>query len=260
MPNIHELLGINPTDNFEIVKEQFCLKREELHKSYLAESDLEKSCLILDQYGCLIAAYERYKSSTIVSVFIHVPYDELFIDKFRKKRNGVFEVDSDLFELERLPKGKTNLELQQHFTQTFDFTALANHLSRRSHKGPFQVGLTHQEGLDIANLHSHYYYGLIVEVTLSLKLLSESRALELHNRYSNFFWLTEKTHITGNQIKAVRPILGGEYLNTRRMIEYDRTHPYLLWPSNLAVLHNTNYVHQTEEAQPDYSIALRWSS
>ncbi|TAL62501.1 MAG: hypothetical protein EPN84_06365 [Legionella sp.] len=262
MPNIFELLEIDPTDNFEIVKEKFRLKNDEFQK----QRPIHQSCDLLDRHSELCQTYDQYIHSRNVSIFIHVPYDENPTKKIRNRQTGLFEKrylsssDPLIYGLNKLPKDKTLPEVQKEFIETFDYIALAKYLNRRSSQGDFQVGLTQQEAVDIVNQHSHYYYELIVQVTVPLKCLSEHRQLDQWTCKPTFFCLNQRTLINPSDIKMIRPMFGQEYQNSSRMHEIGRLLPFYLWPQNLAAVHNPNYVVKPNpEVDHTHATILRWS-
>lgn len=166
-----------------------------------------------------------------VDVYIPLP----FVYRSRK-------VTDDFLGLPKIPDVPN---VEEVFAEQFNFGLPAATIVNKSAKSAFQVGLTHEEAVEIVNLHSHYYYMVIICARVPSSSISSERINEgalfntmFDRRGADFYCLLKNTVLTEANIISVRPMRAPEYQNTCRMELYNNTSPNLLWPKAVKIIHN----------------------
>ncbi len=210
MPNVFEILEIEPTSDFKTVKKAYAKKALQLHPdkfSTAEESILRKKNV---QFQELANAYEQvndpkkledyfneflkgkidtddssipkqdFNNSNDSTEFGNEPSDGLWVPK-----RGFVDIFvpievSDVTKSQGAENDPDSYPLKwsrnidpQTFADEFNFDLLAKILSKYSKKYIQQVGVTYEEAVDIINQHSSRSYIVIVQVNVSLGRLTE---------------------------------------------------------------------------------------
>lgn len=265
--NVYEILEIQATDNPKLVKKAYIRQALKFHPDKNLNNKEEAEAkfkevanaydLVKEEHQ-LKAYYQAYLNGTL-DQFTSAnrahprdatpsyqppraaptqPSNALFVPK-----TGTIDIfipldlDNDL--LTKLKPGTT----PEKFAAEFNFNKLLAMLNEL--RGKFQVGVNYQEAIDITNLHKHHYYRVIVQVTVQLNDLSDSRLKESEmipgmlnaKNNSDYFWFEPHTPFTLDDIISVAPMTFGQYQNTLAMggPQIDAC-----WPGNHVVMNPTN--------------------
>lgn len=214
---VFDILGIEPTVNFTMVKRAYIHKARELHPDLYLDPlvKIEKT----KQFAELASAWElvdnqrkleQYFTNRHTGIYpdqytqdnqtqnestsaSHAGFSE-FSDSLRVPKIGFVNVfipvliyDEEQFkDFPNFNKDGTRFPLikigdnpdTNQFKTDFNYKKLAEILINQSKRYSMQVGVTPEEAKDIVNQHSHRAYTVIVEVNIPATCLSDFRASE----------------------------------------------------------------------------------
>lgn len=131
----------------------------------------------------------------------------------------------------------------QTFNDNFNFKALADVLTTRSGTTfSLPIGLTHEEAEQVADLHAHDTFKIIVHVTVPLSSRSTRRMTESEidpsrigvSSTADYFYLSPNTVFSANAIIAAHLMDMNNCYKTLRIPYSERS--TLLWPQECSVI------------------------
>lgn len=266
--DIYKLLEINPTDNFTVVKKAYIKKALETHP----DKNPGKSD---EEFKILQNAWEVINTEAKLQLYFKL-HQENRVHEFAKNLNESFSKSSSSFAREQnqtneIPSDALNIYRSgdidmfipvpfspsnaPHFNSTRVYLSLdpterdlnlenIRQYIMKANQGVYQIGVTYEEAVNIANQHSHHTMYLIARIRLPITRISDARASEVEltgphvlnaRSESKYFYLQPNTIINKEDIHTVQPMDYREYRNSIRfMHDLEKAGSYItdIWSKN----------------------------
>lgn len=272
--NIFEILKIEPSNDFKVVKKAYLRQALLLHPDKWVNASEEVRIEKEAAFKTLSSAFELVNTKELLDQYLsgsRLPQSQSNLFNIPPQSN-----DQDQFLSEALtqyPKGMTEVHIavpyhksgnnsagsfklpenNKNFTSKFDFEQLKNILNEMFSNSSRQVGVTFDEAVEITNQHSHYDLIMIVKVQTPLSRLDEKSSEQkrygpnvLNARDGNYFWLAQNTTFNSADIIEIKPMLFDDYKSSRRNSDIFDVNTF--WPSGLS-LENPKAIKELQAAK-----------
>ncbi|TAL63736.1 MAG: hypothetical protein EPN84_04610, partial [Legionella sp.] len=208
MSNPFVVLGIAPTYDFIRVKDAYINRMLPLQQALQHAETPQKSAAMKVAIDELAAQFALINSPENLAFYLNmqktnpenIPDLSGYTPVFMTVRltDSTKSSDQPCFTLPQLKQGFGNHA--PDFIKNFDFNELAQVLTPHNKRFVNQIGTTEDEAIEIVNLHSHYYYSLVVELRLPT-IAIQPRATEKEKGIagpaagSYYHWIDPRTKI-----------------------------------------------------------------
>lgn len=227
---IFEILGINPTQDFSVVKKSYIRKAKEVHPDKNPSAEAKEKFQQLNNAYHEVDTPEKLKAYFSRNQRIPAPAAPAAPPHFtdfqtfsqrsfsNENSNGLGTFSNDTVrifipnQLSELNTKYSSGQTKEDFLSQFNFERLAELLTSYLRNNRIQVGVTFEEAEEIICQHSLYDAIVIYEVNVSMSRLLERQSEKAMNpssvsaRNGDYFWLYENTKFIADDIFSLAPL------------------------------------------------------